>query len=111
MDMQHNILPNGGDGQENKYRYCLIKPMGANGDDGLVDGQRVIDAFLVGLIVFSATFVMDVWPTLFTVQPLYLSASDFLTRLPTALMGALFAFAFQWARARGIKLLEQFPFP
>lgn len=67
--------------------------------------EHVIDAALVGLLAFSAVILADVLPALLSGNPVWLTPSEIFYRIPTAAVGSLLAFAFMWARARGIDAL------
>ena len=91
-------------GRAERYRACLIKPMSS--DSSLVRAEHVIDAALVGLLAFSAVMLVDVLPALASGSPVWLTPTDVVERVPTAVVAFLLTFAFQWARARGIDALD-----
>lgn len=87
------------------HSNCLLTPMGRNGDPP-IQAQHVIDAALVGTLTFTAVILVDVIPALLAGQAAFLTPAEIVARAPTAAIGALLAFVFQWLRARGIDALE-----
>ena len=79
-------------------------------DDGTTHFEvtHVIDAGLVGALVFFAVVLGDVLTGLAAGNFVYLSTSDILARLPTAAVAFGLTFVFQWARARGIDILAAY---
>ena len=102
---------NDGDGGDDstirsKYRWCLVKPMGRDGDPP-IRGEHIIDATLVSGIVFFAVILGDVLISLSTGTAAYLTTADIIERIPTAVIAFGLTFFFQAARARGIDVLEK----
>lgn len=106
QNLQHR---HGGEAQADdhdcSYGRCLIKPMGRNGDP-LVRLEHILDAVLVAAIVFFAVVLGDVLLSLLGGEPAYLTLTDIVDRSPTAVIAFGLTFFFQWARARGIDVLE-----
>lgn len=89
------------------YDACLIPPMGRN-DETTIQTQHVIDATLVGLLAFAAVILADVLPGLLSANPTFLTTTEILSRIPTALVAFLLAFVFQWLRARGLDVVAAY---
>lgn len=97
------------DRDDQQHKHCLIKPMGRNGDP-LVETKHLIDAALVGLLVFFSVILGDLLPALANGQVAYLTIDEIIRRTPTGLVAFGLTFVFQWLRARGIDVLEKLPF-
>ena len=90
---------------DDPHEWCLITPMGRNGDP-LIRAEHVLDATAVAGIVFFAMILGDVLLSVTSGQPAYLTTADILERVPTAGIAFGLAFFFMWARARGLDVLE-----
>jgi len=80
----------------------------SNDGDGLVNLAQVIDALLVGLLVFFAVILGDLIPAYLTGNPTYLTTAEIVARMPTGIIAMGLAFIFQWLRARGIDVLDAY---
>lgn len=89
-----------------KYASCLITPMSS--DSRGFHLAHVVDALLVGLLVFFAVILGDLLPALLTGEFAYLTVEQIVARVPTAAIGFGLVFVFQWARARGIDVLAAY---
>jgi hypothetical protein len=69
---------------------------------------HVVDALLVGLLVFFAVILGDLLPSLLTGEFAYLTVSQITARVPTAGIAFGLTFVFQWLRARGIDVLAAY---
>jgi hypothetical protein len=69
---------------------------------------HVVDALLVGLLVFFAVILGDLLPGLFAGDFAYLTVAEIVARVPTAAIAFMLVFLFQWARARGIDIVNTF---
>lgn len=87
------------------YDNCLITPMGRNGET-LIRTEHIIDAALVGLLVFFAVILGDVLTAFLAGNPAYLTVDEIAARTPTGLVAFGLTFVFQWLRARGIDVLQ-----
>jgi len=87
------------------YHDCLITPMGRDGEP-LVQARHLIDAVLVGLLVFFAVILGDALTALAQGRFVYLSGAEIAARTPTGIIACLLAFVFQWIRARGLDVLD-----
>jgi len=82
--------------------------MGRDDDGAVIDVTHVIDAVLVGLLTFFAVIAVDVIPSLALGNPVFLTTTEIMIRVPTAAVAFGLAFVFQWLRARGIDVLEAY---
>ena len=86
------------------YQSCVITPMSSDPDEPLVRIEHLIDALIVGVIVFCSVLLGDVVVALSAGHPAYVPPSELLARSPTGAVAFLLTFMAQWARARGIEL-------
>lgn len=104
MATEHKVPKNGAD---RSYSNCVITPMSENGDGKphfkLV---HVMDALIVGGIVFFSTLLGGALPAIISGSSIYLSASQVASRLVTAFLAFGLTFFAQWARYRGIKVVR-----
>lgn len=77
-------------------------------DEQLIRAEHVIDAALIGLLVYCAVILGDILPALFAGQGTYLTWADISVRTPTGVIGGVLAFVFQWLRARGIDVIAAY---
>lgn len=89
-----------------RYASCLITPM--SDDDHAIHLAHLIDALLVGLLVFFAVILGDLLPGLLTGKFVYLTPAEIIARIPTAGIAFGLTFVFQWLRARGIDVLAAY---
>jgi len=93
---------------KSNYDSCLLTPMGRDDDGTVIDVTHVIDAVLVGLLAFFAVIAADVLPSMLAGNPVFLTTTEIMARMPTAGVAFGLAFVFQWLRARGIDVLEAY---
>ena len=84
-----------------RYRECVITPMSDK-----IRPEHVIDAAIVGAIVFFSIILGDALLSWSAGEPLYLDLGEILLRTPTAVVAFLLTFFAQIARARGIELKD-----
>lgn len=89
-----------------KYASCLITPMSS--DSRGFHLAHVVDALLVGLLVFFAVILGDLLPSLLAGDFAYLTVEQITKRVPTAGIAFGLTFVFQWLRARGIDVLAAY---
>jgi hypothetical protein len=89
-----------------KYASCLITPMSK--DTHGFHLAHVVDALLVGLLVFFAVILGDLLPSLLAGEFAYLTIAEITQRIPTAAIAFGLTFVFQWLRARGIDVLAAY---
>jgi len=89
------------------YTSCLITPMGRDGEP-LVQARHLIDAVLVGLLVFFAVILGDALTALAQGRFVYLSGAEIAARTPTGLVAFGLTFVFQFLRARGLDVLDAY---
>ena len=89
-----------------KYASCLITPM--SDDSRGFHLAHVVDALLVGLLVFFAVILGDLLPSLLAGEFAYLTVAEITARVPTAAIGFGLVFVFQWLRARGVDVLAAY---
>jgi len=77
-------------------------------DDELIRFEHVVDAVLVGLLVFFAVILGDAITSLASGTFVYLTIDEILARMPTGLVAFGLTFVFQWLRARGIDVLDAY---
>ena len=100
------------DRTERDYRRCLIKPMSEDDDgDGLFRVVHILDATIVGAIVFFAILLSETVPQLLAGQGAYVTPEEVVARLTTAFIAFALTFVAQWARFRGIKMVPWAPTP
>jgi hypothetical protein len=102
----HSQSPTDEPNRIDKYASCLITPM--SDDTQGFHVAHVVDALLVGLLVFFAVILGDLLPGLFAGDFAYLTVSEITARVPTAAIAFMLVFVFQWARARGIDIVNTF---
>lgn len=69
---------------------------------------HVVDALLVGFLVFFAVILGDLLPRLLAGKFAYLTINEITARLPTAGIAFGLTFVFQWLRARGVDVLAAY---
>lgn len=88
------------------YAACVITPMTTD-DEGnpILHPVHLVDATIVGGIVFFSVLLGQSVLAVVTGQGPYLSIEDVYRRLLTAGLGFGLTFLAQWARYRGIQLI------
>jgi len=81
--------------------------MGRDGEP-LVEARHLIDAVLVGLLVFFAVLLGDALTALAQGRFVYLSTSEIVARTPTGILSFFMTFLFQFLRARGLDVLDAY---
>lgn len=89
-----------------KYASCLITPMSDDSQGFHI--AHVVDALLVGLLVFFAVILGDLLPSLIAGEFAYLTVAEITARIPTAGIAFGLTFVFQWLRARGVDVLAAY---
>lgn len=84
-------------------RNCIIMH---DDDSPLVSARHVIDAFVVAAIVFFAVLLGDALLVWWNGGQTYLTAPQVEARVLTAGIAFGLTFFFQWARSRGLDVLE-----
>ena len=77
-----------------------------NGDDGKPRFKlvHIVDATIVGFIVFFSVLLGQSVPIIFSGEAIYLTVDQVLRRMITAGIGFALTFFMQWARYRGIQI-------
>jgi hypothetical protein len=105
MATQHRGTSDKNDKALSEYLSCVITPM-TNGDHGPeFRFVHVIDATIVGFIVFFSVLLGQSVSTVFTGGTIYIGFEEAIDRLLTAAIGFGLTFFMQWARYRGIEIL------
>lgn len=78
--------------------------MKRNGGDPIIDPRRVVDATIVGFVVFFSILLGDAVFAILLNDGIYLTESDIWHRFITALVGFFLTFFAQWARYRGLEV-------
>jgi len=102
----HSQSPTDEPNRIDKYASCLITPM--SDDTQGFHVAHVVDALLVGLLVFFAVILGDLLPGLFAGDFAYLTVAEITARVPTAAIAFGLTFVFQWLRARGVDVLAAY---
>ena len=72
----------------------------------IISVVHLIDAFIVGSVVFFSLLLGATLPGFVSSDPIYLTPSQVETRLITAGIGFCLTFFAQWARYRGVELVR-----
>jgi hypothetical protein len=91
------------------YSSCIITPMSED-DAGrpLVKPVHVVDAFIVAGVIFFSLLLGTSIPALIAGQSAYISPTDIQNRFYTAVIAFFLTFFAQWARYRGLKVMNAF---
>lgn len=91
------------------YDNCVVTPMSENGDGKpLFKTVHIVDALIVGGIVFFSLLLGASLPQLFSGGVVYVGIGEVANRLVTAILAFGLTFFAQWARYRGIKIMKLF---
>lgn len=89
-----------------EYAGCIITPMSSKDGKPLVKIVHVVDALIVGGIVFISLLLGATVPQLFAGNIEYIGYAEIRARFLTALLAFGLTFLAQWARYRGIQFLK-----
>lgn len=94
------------DATSNDYVGCIITPMTSKDGKPLVKTVHIVDAMIVGGIVFFSLLLGASIPGLIAGEAKYLGLQEITNRLVTAFLAFCLTFLAQWARYRGVQMLS-----
>lgn len=105
MATQHRGTSDKNDKGLSEYLSCVITPM-SNDDKGKPRFKlvHIVDATIVGFIVFFSVLLGQSLPIIFAGEAVYLTIDQVFRRVLTAGIGFALTFFMQWARYRGIQI-------
>lgn len=89
-----------------EYAGCIITPMTSKDGKPLVKVVHIVDALIVGGIVFISLLLGSTLPEIFAGNVEYISYVELRARFLTASLAFGLTFLAQWARYRGIQFLK-----
>lgn len=94
--------------EESRYDYkdCIITPMTEQDGRPVFKIVHVVDALIVGGIIFFSLLLGASIPAVLSGDIAYLTYSEVTNRFLTALVGFGLTFFAQWARYRGIQVIS-----